>query len=216
MCLPKSLALHQPTNIMKKFALFLFIGLLANHLAFAQPVVGQKYLELRQLWLTGSELNANGNLGFGNNRAFQAWTTIGMGKMLTENYSAGAMLNLGYGISENQNILNQNFQFGLQVYGRRWYDLTNKFKLHADMQAGYLGQKPVLAGEILGSDQLYLGLVPGISWFFHPRWAFQARVPLLSLDFSRRYNNARTTTNAELRFNPNLFAPNWGMTFWLK
>lgn len=201
---------------MKKFALLLFIGLLANQLAFAQPVVGQKYLELRQLSFNGSELNANGTLGVGNNRTFQASTTIGMGKMLTENYSAGAMLTLGYRLNENQNILNQSFQFGLQVYGRRWYDLTNKFKLHADMQAGYVGQKPVWAGDIQGSDQLYLGLVPGISWFFHPRWAFQARVPLLSLDFSRSYNNTGTTTNSDLRFNPNLFAPNWGMTFWLK
>lgn len=196
--------------------MILLVGLLANHLAFAQPVAGQKYLELRQLSFTGTEQNANGIFGFVNNRAFQAATTIGMGKMLTESYSAGALLTLGYGMNENQNILNQNFQFGLQVYGRRWYDLTNKLKLHADMQVGYLGQKPVWASNIQGSDQLYLGLVPGISWFFHPRWAFQARVPLLSLDFSRSYNNMATNTNANLRFNPNLFAPNWGMTFWLK
>ena len=201
---------------MKKFALILFFGFLANHFAFAQPVAGQKYLELRQLSFNGIERNANGVFGFGNNRDYQVSTTFGMGKMLTENYSAGALLTLGYTLNETQNIINEAYQFGLQVYGRRWYDLSNKFKLHADMQAGYLGQKPGWASILQGYDQLQLSLVPGISWFFHPRWAFQARVPLLSLNVSRSYANDVTTTNADLRFNPNLLAPNWGMTFWLK
>jgi len=201
---------------MKKFALFFILGLLANQLVFAQPVAGQKYLELRQLSFNGNEQNTNAVPGLGSSRGFHASTTIGMGKMFTENYSAGALLTLGYTLNENQNITNNAYQFGLQVYGRRWYDLSNKFKLHADMQADYLGQKPGWASSLQGFDQLQLSLVPGISWFFHPRWAFQARVPLLSLNFSRAYVNDITRTSADLRFNPNLFAPNWGMTFWLK
>ncbi len=201
---------------MKKFALFLLLGLLANQLVFAQPVAGQKYLELRQLSFNGNEQNANGIFGSGSNLGFHASTTFGMGKMFTDNYSAGALLTLGYTLNDYQNLINEAYQFGLQLYGRRWYDLTNKFKLHADMQAGYFGQKPGWASSLQGRDQLDLALIPGISWFFHPRWAFQARVPLLSLNFSRAYTNNITTTNVDLRFNPNLFAPNWGMTFWLK
>lgn len=200
---------------MKKFALFLLLGLMANQLVIAQPVAGQKYLELRQFSLDrGNQINT---APFGSeSRYFGFNTTFGMGKMYNDHYSAGILLSAGYLLNEQQNQLNQSIRFGLHVYGRRWYDLSNKFKLHADMQVGYQGEKPLMASALVGSDQLSLGLVPGLSWFVHPRWALQARIPFLSMNLWRNYSPISTVSRSSFDFNPNPFAPNWNITFWLK
>ncbi|MBA4305020.1 MAG: hypothetical protein C0424_12395 [Sphingobacteriaceae bacterium] len=210
----------QPTNIMKKFALFMLVGLLANQLAFAQPVAGQKYLELRNLyWQT---VNRTDNQPFGLDIAsINSGINIGAGKMFNDHYSAGLLLFAGY----NQNRISDNLGgssfenalgFGLQVYGRRWYPLAKKMRLHADMAAGYQAQRPQQTGRYESIDRIFLELSPGFSWFFHPRWAFQARMPLLNLQYQ---STSRPNTREEftlLSFQPNIFSAQWGMTFWLK
>lgn len=198
----------------------MLVGLLANQLAFAQPVAGQKYLELRNLyWQT---VNRTDNQPFGLDIAsINSGINIGAGKMFNDHYSAGLLLFAGY----NQNRISDNLGgssfenalgFGLQVYGRRWYPLAKKMRLHADMAAGYQAQRPQQTGRYESIDRIFLELSPGFSWFFHPRWAFQARMPLLNLQYQ---STSRPNTREEftlLSFQPNIFSAQWGMTFWLK
>lgn len=205
---------------MKKFALFLLLGLMANRLVFAQPVAGQKYLELRNLfWQTDNRTN---NQPFGLNiSSISSGINVGAGKMFSDHYSAGLLLFAGY----NQNRISDNvggsrfenaLGFGLQVYGRRWYPLAKKMRLHADMAAGYQALRPQQAGRFESSDRAFLELSPGFSWFFHPRWAFQARIPLLNFQYQSTSGSNSSEQFTLLSFQPNLFSAQWGMTFWLK
>ncbi len=208
--------LLQNKHHMKKACIVLALFLFTSLLALAQPALGDRYLELRQLYLNNNNNNDNRPFIGGQARSVSIGTTVGMGKMLSPTYSAGVLVQLGYLFTEQNASASDALQFGLLAYGRRWYDLGKKCKLHADMEAGYSASRPFETGVLNGNDQLSLGLQPGISWFFHPRWALQARIPLLGMSYSRQYGNGTDQWSTRLNYSPNLFSANWSMTFVLK
>lgn len=145
----------------------------------AQPAAGQKYLSLR-----------SAQFGFRNTQDNSALTPVATnntslslhlqaGKMLANNRSVGFGLMGGFNRRAVGPITQSN-TIGASVFVRQWFELAEKFSLHLDLQASSSYTGGFSSDKIFRAD---LGLLPGINWFFHPKWSLEGRMTALNLNY---------------------------------
>lgn len=167
--------------------------------AYAQPAVGQKYLTLR-----------SANFGFLNtvdNRALLPISAnntglnlhLQAGKMLSSNRSIG--IGLMGGINRRVvGVVNQSNTIGASVFVRQWFELAGKFSMHLDLQASSSYTGGFTSVKLFGAD---LALVPGISWFFHPKWSLEGRLSGLNLNYQSETTFFTQSRGVNLGYNVN-------------
>jgi hypothetical protein len=147
--------------------------------AQAQPAEGQMYLTLR-----------SHNFGFRNTQDNSALTPVSTintgfnlhlqaGKMLSNNRSVGFGLMGGFN-RRAVGLITQSNTIGASVFVRQWFEIVEKFSLHLDLQASSSYTGGFSSDKVFRAD---LGLLPGISWFFHPKWSLEGRMAGLNLHY---------------------------------
>ncbi len=150
--------------------IFAFFGISV----MAQPTAGQKYLTLRDYNFSVQNNVDERILGPVSTTFTTLILHLQAGKMLSESRSVGVGLIGGMNRRAQVNgILNQTLSIGASGFVRQWFPIRKQFFLHLDLQAStsYSGG--------FGSDKSFivdLGLLPGISWFFHPKWSLEGRL----------------------------------------
>lgn len=148
---------------------------------WAQPAVGQKYLTLRHLnfsvqnnvdeQLLGPVSTTFTNLNF----------HIQGSKMVSDNRSIGMGLISGINRRAPENGgLQQRLSIGASGFIRQWFAVRKQFYLHLDLQAS-----TSYSGGFASEKSFYVdfALIPGISWFFHPKWSLEGRLAGLNLNY---------------------------------
>lgn len=160
---------------LKATVLFLFFAFFGVSV-MAQPTVGQKYLTLR-----------NFNFSVQNNVDEQALRLVSTtvtslnlhiqgSKMVSENHSVGVGLMGGINrvAPANSLSLQQTLSIGASVFVRQWFAVRKQFYLHLDLQTSISYSGGFASDKTFNAE---LGLMPGISWFFHPKWSLEGRLP---------------------------------------
>lgn len=165
-----------------KITFLLLFLILSGFAAWAQPTVGQKFLTLRDFNFTAEEeLNRSGTVSsIGSDVIFNLHLQAGM--MLSENRSVGVGL-ISQVNSRSISVFEQTERLGVSAFVRQWFPLQNQFYLHADLyvSGSYAGRRT--SDKSLHAD---LGLTPGMSWFFHPKWSLEGRLVGLQLNYRNR------------------------------
>lgn len=175
---------------MKKILMYsLLVGLLSSAQLVAQPTKGQYYGTLRGISVYHQydlQLNPVTQL-----QAVNQYTDMRMhlqaGKMISERTSVGVGLIVGYAFQENFGNFRNAPQLGLSAFGRKWFPLYKSFMAHLDLQASYSHQWS-WSGLVDDSHNIDLSLMPGISWFFHPKWSLEGRVSGVHMSY-RKYES---------------------------
>lgn len=163
-----------------KIVFFLLFLTAFGLVAHAQPASGQKYLTLR-----------SANFGFRNTQDNSALTPVATrstdlnlhlqaGKMLTEKRSIGFGLMGGFN-RRSTGLIQQSNTIGASVFVRQWFELAGKFAMHVDLEASSSYTGGFASDKVFRAD---LGLLPGVSWFFHPKWSLEGLMSGVGLNFS--------------------------------
>lgn len=175
---------------MKKILMYsLLVGLLSSAQLMAQPTKGQYYGTLRSININHQNtllLNPTTQL-VDVQRYTDFRTHLQAGKMTSERTSVGVGLIAGYAFQENFGNFRNAPQLGLSAFGRKWFPLYKSFMAHLDLQASYSYQWS-WSGLVDDSHNIDLSLMPGISWFFHPKWSLEGRVSGVHMSY-RRYES---------------------------
>ncbi|MDP2189086.1 MAG: hypothetical protein Q8J69_10430 [Sphingobacteriaceae bacterium] len=172
---------------MKKLLMYsLLVGLLSSMQVVAQPTSGQYYGTLRSIHFNHQYIlqqNPNTQL-----QDVQRYADVSIhlqaGKMISEHTSVGVGLIVGYDFLEYFSSFRNAPQLGLSVLGRRWFPLYKSVLAHIDVQASYAYQWS-WSGLVDESHNINLGLMPGLSWFFHPKWSLEGRISGVQMNYRK-------------------------------
>jgi hypothetical protein len=189
---------------MKKILTYsLLVGLLSSMQVVAQPTSGQYYGTLRSINIMQqytSQQNQFTQLPY-EQRYADIRMHLQAGKMVSDRTSIGVGLIAGYSFDENPGVFRSAPQVGLSLFGRKWFPLYKSVLAHVDLQASYAYQWS-WAGMTSNAHNIDLGLMPGVSWFFHPKWSLEGRVSGVYMNY-RSYESFIPTGNKGRNFNMN-------------
>lgn len=191
---------------MKKILMYTLLAtLLGSMQLIAQPTSGQYYGTLRAFGLTlanQSQLNPFTQV---NETALSGGLNLQMlgGRMLSDDYSIGMGLLGSYSIQGRNGDVNQvTYGLGIFMFSRRWYKLHEKIFAHVDFQGSYFYTE-LQPGATQRIHQVQLGVLPGISWFFRPKWAIDGRMGGVYTQFLRNNGSTGFTSQINMRYNIN-------------
>jgi hypothetical protein len=191
---------------MKKILMYsLLVGLLSSAQLVAQPVSGQYYGTLRAFGLSLANQTQLNPFTQVNETALSAGLNLQMlgARMLSDDYSIGVGLLGSYSIQGRNGDINQvQYGLGILMFSRRWYKLRETIFAHVDLQGSYFYAE-LLPGATQRSHQVQLGVLPGISWFFRPKWAIEGRMGGVYAQFLRNNGSTGFTSQVNMRYNVN-------------
>lgn len=184
---------------LKATALLMFFAFLGVSV-MAQPTVGQKYLTLRRInFSVQNNVDEGGLLPVS-----MIFTNLNLhvqgGKMLSENRSVGVGLISGINRRGNENSFQQTLSIGASGFIRQWFTVREQFYLHLDLQAS-----TSYSGGFASEKSFYVdfALIPGISWFFHPKWSLEGRLAGLNLNYQSETTFFTQSRGVNLGYNVN-------------
>lgn len=184
--------------------LICFLSVVASN---AQPLSGRYFGVLRGL--QAEQYAQYQMLGGGaspqNSDFINARLQLQGGKMLSEKYAVGGGLNLGYNEQYFNGVGGNSITVGLNVFGRRWFGLRDNVYAHVDLQAGYSYTNSYVA-SFYNVNEVSLGLLPGLSWFFHPNWSLEGRMTGIAAQYEDRWNANGDQQRLLLNYNVNPLA----------